>query len=94
MRYILDRVPDQLYIFFMGKGQQTATWVFMMLTFLRKRNGLTLKNFIPITKKYGLVRFLTEQYELLHYYDNDYIIEDIIRYIEEQGGNANELSGT
>ena len=66
----------------------------MMLTALRKQYGLPLRDFVLITKKYRLVHFLTEQYELLHYYDNDYIISDIIRYIEEQGGNANEIFRT
>ena len=66
----------------------------MMLTALRKQYGLPLMDFLSITKKYRLVHFLTEQYELLHYYDNDYIIGDIIKYIEEQGGNANEILRT
>jgi len=62
----------------------------MMLTALRKQCGLSLRDFLLITKKYRLVHFLTEQYELLHYYVNDYIISDMIRYIEEQGSNANK----
>jgi hypothetical protein len=32
-----------------------------------------------------------KQYELLHYYDNDYIIEDTLRHITEQGGDIREL---
>ena len=62
-----------------------------MLTALRKRLGLSQAEFIPFAKKYGLVRFLIDQHELLHYYDNDYIVDDIIKYIEEQGGDTNEL---
>jgi len=75
----------------MGKEQQISTWIFMILTGLRKQHGLTLDNFLPLIKKYKLVHFLFDHYELLHYYDNDYIICDIIKYVEEQGGNANEL---
>jgi len=75
----------------MGKEQQIATWMFMIMTDLRKRFGLTWTVFFPIIKKYRIVYFLSEQYELLHYYDNDYIINDIIRFIEEQGGNEDEL---
>ena len=75
----------------MSKEQQISTWMFIMLTSLRKHYGLPLKDFLSIIKKYRLVYFLTEQYELLHYYDNDYIINDIIRYIDEQGGNLNEI---
>ena len=65
----------------------------MMLTILRKQYNLSFLTFLSIAKKYKLVHFLAEQYELLHYYDNDYIINDIIKYIEEQGGNINEFSG-
>jgi len=64
-----------------------------MLTALRKHYNLPFKDFLSVTKKYRLVYFLIEQYELLHYYDNDYIISEIIRYIEEQGGNLNEIPG-
>jgi len=63
----------------------------MMLTALRKRYGLSQAVFLSIVKKYRIIHFLSEQYELLHYYDNDYIINDIVKHIEEQGGN--ELHG-
>jgi hypothetical protein len=76
----------------MGKEQQTATWVFIMLTAVRKRFGLSRSDFTPIAKKYGIIHFLIDQYELLHYYDNDYIVDDVVRYIEEQGGDCRELS--
>ena len=72
----------------MGKEQQIATWMFMMLTAVRKRFGLSRSDFFPIVKEYGVIRFLIDQYELLHYYDNDYIVDDVLRYIEEQGGDA------
>ena len=83
-----------LHVILMKKEQQIATWIFMMLAELKKKYGFSIKNLIVISKNFGLIRFLNEQYELLHYYDNDYIIEDVIRYIEEQGGNIHELSGT
>jgi hypothetical protein len=63
----------------------------MILTAIRKRFGMPLADFRVITKKYGIVRFLSRQYELLHYYDNDYIINDVIKHIEEQGGDSGEL---
>ena len=65
----------------------------MMLSALRKRFGLSQAVFLSIVKKYRIIHFLSEQYELLHYYDNDYIINDIIKCIEEQGGTENELHG-
>ena len=63
----------------------------MILTAIRKRFGLELPEFLPVTKEYGIVRFLADQYELLHYYDNDYIIDDVARHIGEQGGDPNEV---
>ena len=78
----------------MGKEQLISTWMFMMLSALRKRVGLPQAVFLSIIKKYRIVHFLAEHYELLHYYDNDYIINDILNYIEEQGGNKSELFGT
>ena len=71
-----------------------ATWMFMMLTALRKRFGMKQAVFLSIVKKHRIVHFLSEQYELLHYYDNDYIINDIVSYIKEQGGNEDELRRT
>jgi len=78
----------------MGKEQQIATWMFMMMTALRKQFDMTQSVFLSIVKKYRIVHFLKEQYELLHYYDNDYIINDIVKHIEEQGGTKNELRRT
>lgn len=78
----------------MGKEQQKTTWIFMILTATRKRLGLTYANFVPIVVQNGVIPFLWEQYELLHYYDNDYIINDTIRYIEEKGGDIRGLRRT
>ena len=75
----------------MGKEQQMATWVFVMLTSMRKRFNLTQKDIVDIVKKHGIIRFMIDQYELLHYYDNEYIINDVMRYIEEKGGGVGEL---
>ncbi len=65
-----------------------------MLTGIRKRLGLSTVDFLPVAKKYGLVHFLMNQYELLHYYDNDYIVDDVLKYIEEQGGDPHALQRT
>jgi hypothetical protein len=75
----------------MGKEQQITTWIFVMLSVMRKRFSLPLSEFLPIVIKYKIVRFLSEEYELLHYYDNDYIVDDVVKYIEEQGGDINGL---
>jgi hypothetical protein len=75
----------------MSSTQVTATWVFYMLSLLRRRHGLVWEDFDAIQQKYNLATFLMKQYELLHYYDNDYILDDISRYISEQGGDLREL---
>jgi hypothetical protein len=79
---------------FMGIEQQTATWVLVILTAMRKRLGLSRSEFLPIVQKYRLIHFLLEQYELLHYYDNDYITGNAMHFIEEQGGKLYELPRT
>lgn len=66
----------------------------MMMTAFRKRFGLSRAEFVPIAAKYGVTTFLIDQYELLHYYDNDYIVDDVLKYISEQGGDFRELRGT
>jgi len=75
----------------MGKEQQKTTWLFMVLTAVRKRLGLLHTSFAPIVEQYGIIPFLWEHYELLHYYDNDYIVNDTLRYLGEKGGNIRDL---
>ena len=77
----------------MGKDQQIAIWMNIMMTAFRKRYGLSRSALVPIIAKYGLIPFLINQYELLHYYDNEYIVDDIEKYIVEQGGDTRELHG-
>jgi len=78
----------------MSKEQQIAIWMNMMMTAVRKRFGLTRAELAPVVSKYDIVSFLIDQYELLHYYDNDYIVDDIERFVKEQGGDLRELHGT
>jgi hypothetical protein len=73
--------------------QRIATWAFFMMTAFRNTCGLSHGRFLHIARKYKLVPFLLDNYELLHYYDNDYVVNDVKKYIVEQGGNADELSG-
>ena len=82
------------YTTFMSKEQQTVVWMNMMMTAVRRRLGLSRAEFVPLASKYDVVHFLIEQYELLHYYDNDYIVNDVLKYIEEQGGDMSGLSRT
>ena len=66
----------------------------MMLTALRRRFGLSRADLVSFEKKYRIISFLMDQYELLHYYDNDYIVDDMVRYIEQQGGNLHGIPRT
>ena len=75
----------------MVKEQQIATWLFMMLTALRKQLLLSQSEFLAVVRDYQLVRFLINQYELLHYYDNDYVVIDLLKHIDEQGGDSRAL---
>jgi hypothetical protein len=71
--------------------QVTVTWMFYMLTLLRKRLGLTWDEFDAVQREYHLSAFLLKQYDLLHYYDNDYIVDNTFIHIKEQGGDIREL---
>jgi len=66
----------------MGLEQTQATWVFFMLTAVRRRLGLTPAAFAGLVRDHGLIGFLFDHYELLHFYDNDYIVDDVLRHIE------------
>ena len=66
----------------------------MITTAMRRRLGLEHSDFLPLAEKYHLIDFLFEHYELLHYYDNTYIVDDVLRFIDEQGGNSHELLPT
>jgi hypothetical protein len=48
--------------------------------------------FNELVERYGLIAFLFRNYELLHYYDNDYMVNDTLRYIRQQGGDPSEFS--
>ena len=65
-----------------------------MMTAVRKQFGVSRVAFVPIAAKYNIVTFLIDQYELLHYYDNNYVVEDVVNYIAEQGGDMRELCRT
>jgi len=81
------------YTLTMGKEQQKAIWMNMMMTAIRKRFSLSRLDFVPIAFRYGIIAFLIDHYDLLHYYDNDYVVDDVVKYIEEQGGTLHELPG-
>jgi hypothetical protein len=76
----------------MSHEQLVATWMSFMSTAVRKACGLSRSQFVALAKKYRLIAFLADNYELLHYYDNAYIVNDVIRYIYEQGGTIDDLS--
>jgi hypothetical protein len=77
----------------MAHEQLVATWISFMITAFQKTYGLSRNQFISLAQKYRLIYFLADNYELLHYYDNNYIVNDLARYITEQGGDLDDLSG-
>ncbi|MDR1294979.1 MAG: DUF3791 domain-containing protein [Bifidobacteriaceae bacterium] len=78
----------------MDKGQATATWVFFMLTAVRRRLDLEPAAFIPYCQRHRLIRFLFDNHELLHLYDNDYVVDDVLRHVTQQEGGEREFSTT
>ena len=90
----IDKLYYIVYNIYMGKEQQIAIWMNIMMTAFRRRFGLSRSALVPIAAKYEIISFLIDQYELLHYYDNEYIVDDIVKYIVEQGGDMRELYGT
>jgi hypothetical protein len=70
----------------MSKQQTIAVWTNFVITRIKRKYCLSHTAFLKIMKQYALIPFLVKNYELLHYYDNDYIVEDAARYIAEQGG--------
>ncbi|MDR0858903.1 MAG: DUF3791 domain-containing protein [Oscillospiraceae bacterium] len=75
----------------MGTTQTTVSWVFYMLTLLKKQFAISWEEFDKLQNRYKLSAFLLKHYELLHYYDNEYIIDDTLSYIKEQGGDISAL---
>ncbi|MDR0876624.1 MAG: DUF3791 domain-containing protein [Treponema sp.] len=75
----------------MDRNQVIATWISFMTTAVRNACGLSRSEFVPMAKKYKLIPFLAAHYELLHYYDNDYVVDDVLRFVQEQSGNASDL---
>lgn len=70
----------------MERQQTIAVWTNFVITMIKRKYCLSHSAFLEIMKKYKIVPFLVNNYELLHYYDNDYIVEDTMRYVSEQGG--------
>jgi predicted RNA-binding protein associated with RNAse of E/G family len=73
----------------MANEQIIATWISFMGTAIKKSFALSHEQFALLAKQYRLIQFLFDNYELLHYYDTSYIVEDVKRYIAEQGGTIN-----
>ena len=69
----------------MGKNQSIATWMAFILTAMQNKHKLFGDAFAEIIKKYKIIPFLINNYELLHYYDNDYVTDDLAKYVAEQG---------
>jgi len=69
----------------MSKHQSIATWAAFILTAMQSKYGLFGNAFAKTIKEYKIIPFLINNYELLHYYDNNYVTDDLAKYISEQG---------
>lgn len=70
-------------------GQQIiATWIAFAITSLRKMTGWSLECFLSEDDRHGIIRFLEENYELLHYYDNAAIVNDVLRFVRTNEGTV------
>jgi hypothetical protein len=67
----------------MRRAQVEATWVAFMLTALRRRLGMSVSEFALWAQQRGVIRFLFENYELLHYYGNEDVVDDTLRYVAD-----------
>lgn len=72
--------------------QRIATWVAMIKSGYCDARGLSHQQFLELDGRYRLVHYLFSNYELLHYYGNEAVVEDINRYVADQGGYGSELS--
>jgi hypothetical protein len=88
----IEFAAENAYNLLMVHEQLVATWISFMGTAIRNAVGLSRTQFVTLAQKYRLIPFLADNYELLHYYDNSYIVHDVLRYISEQGGRVDELS--
>ena len=70
----------------MSEQQIIATWIAFVITSLRKVTGWSLERFLGEDDRHGIIRFLEENYELLHYYDNAAIVNDVLRFVGKNGG--------
>ena len=72
----------------MAQNQIIATWVSFIIVAFRKANGLDISQFVTLDTRYKLIRFLIKNYELLHYYDNDYVVNDMVMFMAESDRGA------
>ena len=75
----------------MSKNQLIATWAAFVLTAMQNKYGIFGDAFAKTIKEYRIIPFLINNYELLHYYDNDYVTDDLAKYVAEQGGSLNAI---
>ena len=72
----------------MSEQQVIATWIAFAITSFRKMTGWSLERFLSEDGRHGIIRFLEKNYELLHYYDNAAIVNDVLRFVRNNGGTA------
>jgi len=76
----------------MDKDQQIATWVVTAKGTFCDVYQISHEDFLQMNRKYSLLHYLFDNYELLHYFADQAIAEDMAEYIRRQGGNIQGVS--
>jgi hypothetical protein len=72
----------------MSEQQVIATWIAFTITALRKATEWSLERFLEEDAKFGIIRFLEDNYELLHFGGFDEAADDVLRHVNTGGGIA------
>ncbi|MDR1016189.1 MAG: DUF3791 domain-containing protein [Coriobacteriales bacterium] len=67
----------------MSPEQQMSLWVFMVLDAYARQHRFSARQAADFAVENHIPGFLLGNYELLHYYGDDYVVQDIDRWLAE-----------
>jgi hypothetical protein len=70
----------------MPQNQTIATWLAFVCTALCHKYALPQEGLARLIDKYGIIHFLLENYELLHYYSDATVVGEVADFVTQQGG--------
>jgi hypothetical protein len=70
----------------MPRNQTIATWLAFVCTALCRNYALSQEGLARLIDKYGIIHFLLENYELLHYYSDAAVASEVADFVAQQGG--------